>query len=100
MQIVGIGTDGASVNSGEWNGLIALLRRRYTPKLQATHCVPHRVSLAASVLQEVQLIETIHSLMQLSFFNASISIIRMASLCMMFVSPPWLHQAKGTFGVQ
>ncbi|KAK6165100.1 hypothetical protein SNE40_023659 [Patella caerulea] len=46
-NLVGIGTDGASVMTGKKNGVIVKLRK-HSPALIGLHCSAHRLSLAAS----------------------------------------------------
>ena len=42
--LAGLGADGASVMSGEWGGVQALLKKTY-PLLVYVHCVAHRLNL-------------------------------------------------------
>eukprot|EP00798_Chlamydomonas_sp_ICE-L_P013135 gene13135-3458_t len=58
---VGNGADGASVNRGEFNGIVARLRRTYSPKLQNNHCAAHRGSLACAALQICILLQSLES---------------------------------------
>ena len=63
-KLVGVGSDGASVNTGSQNGLIALLRRRLVPKLQGSHCAAHRTRLSSACLYANALIGKLETLVQ------------------------------------
>jgi hypothetical protein len=56
-KLVGISTDGASVNTGEHNGLISQLRRHHAPYVKQFHDCAHRASLAAAAMDECFLVE-------------------------------------------
>ncbi len=46
-KVVGLGVDGASVNTGKHNGLIALMKRELDrPFIQGIHCSAHRLELS------------------------------------------------------
>jgi len=45
-KLVGYGSDGASVNTGQENGVIALLRKNIDPAIIIVHCMAHRLELA------------------------------------------------------
>ena len=45
-KLVAIGTDGASVNTGQQSGVIARIRREFAPSLVGVHCYAHCLELA------------------------------------------------------
>ena len=44
-KLVGLGCDGASNMTGQWNGLIALLKKEQ-PSVVVVHCFAHGLKLA------------------------------------------------------
>ena len=64
-KLVGMGSDGASVNTGKKGGVAALLRRE-VPHIIDFHCLPHRLELALLEMQKsCQLVNTIYDVLQL-----------------------------------
>jgi hypothetical protein len=66
-MLTGLGADGASVMSGEWAGVQALLKQIY-PWLIYVHCVAHRLnlvvvaSLKGTCKNILTLVDKLHSL--------------------------------------
>lgn len=64
-KLVGMGSDGASVNIGKKGGVAALLRRE-VPHMIDFHCLPHRLELALLEMQKsCKLVSTIYDVLQL-----------------------------------
>ncbi len=66
-KIVGFG-DGASVNTGIKNGVIALLRKRVSPEIVMIKCMSHRVELAfKDAMKVASLFTDVHDLLDQLF---------------------------------
>ena len=61
-KLMGLGSDGASVLTGEFNGLIAKLQQRHAPFVMAQHDAGHRTNLAAAVLDDHALFVKLRSI--------------------------------------
>lgn len=66
-RFVAMGSDGASVMTGEHNGLISQLRNTIAPFLIAVHCAAHRVNLAAAVVTQVALVGQVIAMLNSTF---------------------------------
>ena len=60
---VGLGSDGASVLTGEFNGLIAQLRQKHAPFVVPQHDAGHKTNLASAVLDDLALFVKLRSIM-------------------------------------
>ncbi|KAL8572378.1 hypothetical protein ACOMHN_023147 [Nucella lapillus] len=64
-KLVGFCADGATVNLGQSNGVVAKLRED-NPKLIDIHCMAHRLELAVlGVLKKVKMVETVNDTLHL-----------------------------------
>ena len=59
---VRLGSDGASVLTGEFNGLIAQLRQRHAPFVVPQHDAGHKTNLASAVLDDHALFVKLRSI--------------------------------------
>lgn len=63
-KLVGMGSDGASVNLGRKRGVVDLLRQE-VPHIVDFHCLPHRLELALLEMQKsCQLVSTVYEVLQ------------------------------------
>jgi len=93
QKCVGLTCDGASVNTGAENGVIAIMHRDVSDRIVMVHCLVHRLELAyEKTMKNNKMFDKIITMLQEPFTMYHRSAQQSANLCTTFRPWSWIER--------